>query len=455
MSTHVPLLSICIPTLNRGELLKVLLENLEQQAFPYLDKIEIVVADNASSDITADVVGQSSLPIIYGRQESTVGFARNVLFATTQLASGKFVWVIGDDDLILPNGLSRVIDSLLKFPELNYHYLNFGWIDVEQRKNIVQKNQGKPDDSYLQRLQCNEKQSLRLDKIEDLATLPSDNISALFSGIFCFVTLRSYFVEGQSLLNPSDSLDGSSTLIADCFPHAMISIPNLIGKPIAYIGEPCLMQGINGWEWGSYAYKNMIFGTFQFFEWLEKTTFCNDSMKLLWQSYFNMAGKLLFRMFYLPDEHKGLDIVLEEAIPFSAKNTVFWESFMNESRMYLSTEFDADKLRALLLPILKHKPTARVGLWGIAGRGHRFVKDTPEIHSNLVWVADQNSINHGINFDGTELIISAPETIIDANLDILVIGTRPEFIGDVITSVSNIISSEIMFISTDGIKTIN
>jgi len=448
MSTHDPLLSICIPTLNRGELLKVLLENLEQEISAYLDKIEIVVADNASSDHTADVVKGSPLPIKYGRQENTVGFARNVLFATTQLASGKFVWVIGDDDLILPNGISRVIDSLLEFPELNYHYLNFGWIDIEQRKNIVRENQGQVDASYLKRLQCDQKQSLQLDKIEDLATLPSNNISALFSGIFCFVTLRTYFIEGQSLLNPSNSLDGSSTLIADCFPHAIISIPNLIGKPIAYIGEPCLMQGINGWEWGSYAYKNMIFGTYQFFEWLEKTAFCNESMKLLWQSYFNMTGKLLFRMFYLPDEHKGLDIVLDEAIPFSSKNLVFWNSFMQESQTFYSIAFDANILRSRLLSVLKNKPNARIGLWGIEGRGHRVIKVSPELHSNLVWVTDKNRVHHGLIFyNGIDLLISAPETIVSANIDILIIGTRAEFVTDVTSFVSTTLNTEVIFIS--------
>ena len=189
----------------------------------------------------------------------------------------------------------------------------------------------------LKRLQCMDTDWKRLSRLEDLAFLPADNPSALFSGIFCFVTRRQYYIDAVSVLQPSNSLDGSSTVIADCFPHAMLSLPRVAGKPIAYIGEPCLMQGISGWEWGAYAYKNMIFGTHQFFEWLEQTTFASDAMQHLWNSYYHMAGRLYFRMLHYREEHKGLDIVLKKAIPSSAGHVIFWDAFMEESHTCIST----------------------------------------------------------------------------------------------------------------------
>jgi len=217
-TTVKPILSICIPTLNRGELLKVLLENLEGEASSYLDRIEIVVADNASSDNTADIVKQTPLPIVYGRKNSTVGFARNVLFATAELASGEFVWVLGDDDLVLPGGVTRVLDSINKAPDVDYHYLNFGWIDFKLRARIVREENGHPPASLLNRLQFNDAHWKYLQRLEDLVFLPSDNPSATFSGVFCFVTRRQFFIDAVDVLQPSDSLDGSSTVIADCFP---------------------------------------------------------------------------------------------------------------------------------------------------------------------------------------------------------------------------------------------
>jgi len=445
-----PILSICIPTLNRCALLGVLLENLENEAPAHLEKIEIIVADNASIDTTAEVVKKSSLPIIYGRQKSTVGFARNILFATAELASGEFVWIIGDDDLVLPGGIARVLKSIGDAPDVDYHYLNFGWIDYKLRDRIIRDENGHPPVSSLKRLQCMETNWKHLQRLEDIVFLPADNPSATFSGVFCFVTRKQFFVDAVDTLHPSDSLDGSSILIADCFPHAMISLPRVFGQPIAYIGEPCLMQGINGWEWGDYAVKNMIFGTHQFFEWLEKTPFASDAMQHLWSSYYKMAAKLFFRMLHDSDNHKGLDIVLDKAIPSSAGQKLFWNEFMNESRINIETDHDAKNLSELVISILDDIPNARIGLWGVSGRGHLFVKFSPHLHENLFWVADKDPSLQGICLDGTDLNITHPDTLKDANLDILVIGARRDFVDEIINIAEPAMKSRAIMVSVKG-----
>ncbi len=446
-----PILSICIPTLNRSELLKVILKNLEREASAYLDEIEIVVADNASPDATADIVGQSPLPIIYDRQKSTVGFARNVLFATAGLASGEFVWVIGDDDLVLPGGVARVLESIRNAPDVDYHYLNFGWIDCNLRTRILHEMDGHPPAAILKRLQCMDTDWKRLSRLEDLAFLPADNPSALFSGIFCFVTRRQYYIDAVSVLQPSNSLDGSSTVIADCFPHAMLSLPRVAGKPIAYIGEPCLMQGISGWEWGAYAYKNMIFGTHQFFEWLEQTTFASDAMQHLWNSYYHMAGRLYFRMLHYREEHKGLDIVLKKAIPSSAGHVIFWDAFMEESHLHFDTDHDAKNLLEWVSLALAENPDARIGLWGVMGRGHKFVKISPHLHKNLVWISDRDVALQGTCLDGTEISISHPDTMIEASLDILVVGARRDFVDEITNYAIPFLNGGAFIISTKGL----
>jgi len=445
-----PILSICIPTFNRSALLEVILENLEQEASAYLDRIEIVVANNASNDTTEDIVRKSVLPIVYGKQKSTVGFARNVLFATTELASGEFIWVIGDDDLILPGGITRILNSINDAPTVDYHYLNFGWIDHKLRTHIVREENGHPPASLLNKLQFNETNRQYLQRLEDLVFLPSDNPSAAFSGVFCFVTRRQFFIDAVDTLQPSNSLDGSSTVIADCFPHAMLSLPRVAGKPIAYIGEPCLMQGINGWEWGGYAYKNMVFGTHQFFEWLETTSFAKDAMQHLWNSYYTMAGTLFFRMLHYRDEHKGLDIVLNKAIPSSASQPLFWDTFMSESQLHFDTDHDARKLSEWATELITTHPDARIGLWGVSGRGHCFVKFSPHLHKNLVWVADKEPSLHGVSLDGTELNIAHPNTLLIANLDILIIGARQDFIDEITSIATPDMKPGAIIISTKG-----
>lgn len=444
-----PVLSICIPTLNRAELLNDQLMSLEQQVGPFMDRLEIVVADNASKDNTAEVVANSSLPVVYGRQEVTVGFTKNVLFVTTDLASGDYIWLIGDDDLVLPGAIEKIFDSIEKAPDVDYHYLNFGWVNVQKRADIIHQQHGQPDPSLLNRLQFSHTDWQRLEKLEDLTLLASDNVSAAFSGIFCFVVKRQYFVDGKPVVSPSDSLDGSSTNMSDCFPHAMITLPPIAGKPIAYVGSPCLMQGISGWEWGSYAYKNMILGTYQLFDWLETTAFDKASLGRLWTSYFQMAGRLFLRMQDDPEEHKGIELVMDEAIPFCASNQTFWDAFLAEGRMFAELSIEVRLLAEQLKETLASMPDAQIGLWGIAGRGMQLIKQYPEFTPHLKWVTDKSIDYHHLPFLHTGLAILPPDTLHAQDIDILVIATRREFIDDV-KAFSRTAQPEILTISLSG-----
>lgn len=397
----------------------------------FLDRVEIVVADNASTDETKGVVDACSLPIRYGRQSKTVGFTKNVLFATTELARGQFIWLVGDDDLILPDALKNIFDSFAQAPNVDYHYLNFGWINISKRDEVINEQLGYPKSEQLHNLQFNEKSWQFLNSIESLTTLSSKNISAAFSGIFCFVCRRKLFTEGKDNLWPSDSLDGSSVNISDCFPHAMLTLAPLSGKPVAFISEPCLLQGINGWEWGGYAYKNMILGTYQLFNWLETSPFNKQSLAALWESYYLMAARLFARMLHEPNEHLGKDLVLKDAIPFCVTHPLFWDAFMAENKMLIHIDVDVERLATLLHQVLAEMPNAKIGLWGVAGRGAKLFRTYPEFMSNLTWITDINEADHGLSFMQSGLFISAPASIQSYPLDILVIGTRQEFINDV------------------------
>lgn len=446
-----PILSICIPTLNRAHLLKSMLFQLARVVEGYLDRVEIVIADNASIDETKKVVESCPLPIQYGCQKETVGFTKNVLFATTELARGEFIWIVGDDDLIVPSALKHIFDSLARTPDVSYHYLNFGWINIAKRDEIIYGQSGYPNETQLKKLQFNETSWRLLDKIESLTQLPSDNISASFSGIFCFICRRQLFINEQITLNPTDSLDGSSTNMSDCFPHAMLTLAPLAGKPIAFVGEPCLLQGINGWEWGGYAYKNMILGTYQLFSWLQSTAFDQNALEILWKSYYSMAGRLFARMQHEPDQHKGAELILKEAIPHSTSHPQFWDSLMTEMKMLINIDNDVEALANWLRQELTHNPQAKLGLWGVAGRGTKLFRKHPNFLRNLIWITDKNELEHGLPFLQSGQSISQPESQSGMDIDILLIGTRSEFVIDVENHVCSI-NPLLITISVNGIK---
>lgn len=441
-----PLLSICIPTYNRADVLELLLGDLEVECAAYLDQIEVVVSDNASPDRTEAVVRNSALPVVYSRNSENIGFAGNLLNATAKLASGEYVWIVGDDDLILPGGVARVIQSLLAAPDVDYHYINFGWINYQFRMRVGQADAAVGGD-----LQCDVQEWRLLPRLEDLAFLPAKNPSVLFSCIFSFVARRHFFVKALDWLRPSRSLDGSSTLIDDCFPHAMITLPNLVGRPIAYIGRPCVLQSVGGWEWGEYANKNMIFGIHQFFCWLEESTsIAKDGMDRLWSSYYDMAGRLFARMQCAPSDNKGADIVLQQAIPSCSSNPIFWAAFMDEAKACIETNYEAEFLAKMTRHYAMLKPGARIGVWGWRGRGYQFLRAIPDLAENIVWIGDRDSVLHGDRAKPLELSISAPISMMSADLDCLVVAVHRKFVTEIVDETASLVGRGIHIISMPG-----
>ena len=101
-------LSICIPTFNRAKLLKRCLDSIIVSLKDH-NWVEICVSDNSSPDNTVKIIEsyQSKLPIIFSSNNRNLGVAQNVL-EVTKLAKGDFIWLVGDDDYLLPDALDRL-----------------------------------------------------------------------------------------------------------------------------------------------------------------------------------------------------------------------------------------------------------------------------------------------------------------------------------------------------------
>lgn len=109
-------LSICIPTYNRASILEESLKRLQEQikGISY-NSIEIIVSDNCSLDNTSDIVKkyiEQNVPIVYNRNNKNLGSNGNFL-KCIDLAKGKYIWLLGDDDFLTEGTLSYLI-SLLK-----------------------------------------------------------------------------------------------------------------------------------------------------------------------------------------------------------------------------------------------------------------------------------------------------------------------------------------------------
>lgn len=109
------ILSICIPTYNRAKFLKNNLESLYKQINDINCKyVEVMVSNNCSTDNTHSVVQEylhRGMEITYYKNESNLGFDGNFLQCIYQ-AKGKYVLLLGDDDLLLDGSLDTLVELL-------------------------------------------------------------------------------------------------------------------------------------------------------------------------------------------------------------------------------------------------------------------------------------------------------------------------------------------------------
>lgn len=109
------LLTIAIPTFERRDFLKELLESVLPQVVGVAEaEVEIVISDNGSQDGTEAMcrtLAERHAFLRYDRNPYNAGGPVNVVAAAGK-GRGRFTWVIGDDDLVLPGAIGRVLDLI-------------------------------------------------------------------------------------------------------------------------------------------------------------------------------------------------------------------------------------------------------------------------------------------------------------------------------------------------------
>lgn len=128
-----PLLTIAVPTYNRASYLDLCLKRISEEiaALPENKRclVNVYVSDNASSDNTPAVVAQYQ-GVCSGifesvRNDQNMGLDFNFL-QCYESARTPYVWMVGDDDVILPGRLKKVLDFLIN-NEVDLLYVNNYW----------------------------------------------------------------------------------------------------------------------------------------------------------------------------------------------------------------------------------------------------------------------------------------------------------------------------------------
>jgi len=128
-----PLLTIAIPTFNRAKYLDLCLKRIGEEIAGLSEDrqcmVKIYISDNASQDDTSEVIARYQV-----RHHGAFEAVRNDMnfgpdFNISQCyesATTPYVWIIGDDDVLLPSGLGTVLEALVG-EDIDILYVNNYW----------------------------------------------------------------------------------------------------------------------------------------------------------------------------------------------------------------------------------------------------------------------------------------------------------------------------------------
>jgi glycosyltransferase involved in cell wall biosynthesis len=239
MSKDRILLSICIPTFNRADQLKDALFAASRELASVDGEVEVIVSDNCSNDQTAEYVREFG-ELKYFRNDSNVGAARN-FHRCVERAQGEFVWIIGDDDVLLPGSVSRVL-AIVRQNHADYIFAAVTCLPATQRDRLA-------DLAFLRGLAAKQPHGYEARPtgiVNDWSELVDPAIGWFLGSIMTSIFRRGLWLSAISEIE----LEGEfGTSLSSVFPHCVAFARSLPGHPAYYIGEPCVLSFQGRQEW--------------------------------------------------------------------------------------------------------------------------------------------------------------------------------------------------------------
>lgn len=122
MSTE---LLIYVPTYQRLEKLKNCLASIKIAINGYEDIVKIVISNNGSTDGTKEYLDHFRHEwLTISHKPKNEGAHSNILEAFNLNINAQYLWIIGDDDYLMPTAISGLLDIIENFPDVDYIFCN-------------------------------------------------------------------------------------------------------------------------------------------------------------------------------------------------------------------------------------------------------------------------------------------------------------------------------------------
>ncbi len=200
------ILSICIPNYNRLNCLdnclnSILIASKNVKDFDF----EVCISDNNSITNPIEIIDKYKkyYKIIYNRNDENLGFALNAI-KTVSVSTGKYAWLIGNDDLILPNTLIELKKIFKENSDTEFFFINSYYLNSK----FLEKFPNPFNTSNLEVSKMKKLSRLKQNKRVNFWEIIDPDVSWEFLiGIFLSIFNREMWLEGLDCLNKKDLED--------------------------------------------------------------------------------------------------------------------------------------------------------------------------------------------------------------------------------------------------------
>lgn len=244
-----PILSICIPTYERPLQLENLLKSIELAYREHEISLEICISDSSTDGRSERIAGTfaKTLNIKYQKNKDAFGYAGNFRNCVN-MATGKFAWLVGDDDLVLKEAFENIKRLFFLNPEVTFYYINCQKLDYKFIEGFES-----PFDTRNLPKNLNLFSSFKFDGPLKFEELVNHKVSFDFlGGMFLSIFDRQYWTENQNVASLKKFPGIQFEDLDDTFPHAKIFANAFMGKRAYFSNKPVVVTISGKREWSDF-----------------------------------------------------------------------------------------------------------------------------------------------------------------------------------------------------------
>lgn len=277
------LLSICVPTYNRALFLDLSLERMFSEITSDMP-IEVIVSDNFSLDNSVEIASKYiDFPWFkLVKQERNVGPMLNGLELISKHANGKFCWIVGDDDYLVPGAIRNLIE-LIKLNNCDFIFLNLKGVNSNVDFN-----------SFNLDLKPN------FEIISSFEELLIPKYSQIFGGeLMASVFKREFFLLNNDLYKKIE--DEYLSTLETSYLHCVIFANNFIGKPAIYVKDIMVLADSRAREWSDKSAYLVVEQLFNLLMLYKKNGVSKVIMNKCYQHYIFISFISFLKFIFIPN----------------------------------------------------------------------------------------------------------------------------------------------------------